>query len=133
MYVNSQAGGTSQAFPDVCKTPAPNGTVPVPYPNIAQGSMAKVNTASKKVLIQNMNGHTQQTVIAISNGDEAGTAGGTTSGKFIGPMKWKASSKKVKFENKPVTRMNDATGQNGNNPNASGTTIAPSQTKVRAN
>lgn len=133
MYVNSQAGGTSQANPDVCKTPAPSGTIPVPYPNIAQGAMAKVDTASKKVLIQNMNGHTQQTEIAMSSGDEAGTAGGVVSGKFIGPLKWKASSKKVKFENKPVTRMNDATGQNGANPNAMGSTIAPSQTKVRAN
>ena len=36
--VHKDSGGASIAFPDVCKTPAPGGPIPIPYPGSAQGS-----------------------------------------------------------------------------------------------
>ena len=34
--VSKDSGGTTIAFPDVCKTPSPAGPIPIPYPNIAK-------------------------------------------------------------------------------------------------
>ena len=39
--VHKDSGGTTIAFPDVCKTPSPAGPVPIPYPNIAKSSEPK--------------------------------------------------------------------------------------------
>ena len=36
--VHKDSGGAIIAFPDVCKTPAPGGPIPIPYPGVAQGS-----------------------------------------------------------------------------------------------
>ena len=36
--VHKNSGGVTIAFPDVCKTPAPAGPVPIPYPNAAQSA-----------------------------------------------------------------------------------------------
>jgi len=33
--VHKTSSGLSIAFPDVCKTPAPGGPIPIPYPNIS--------------------------------------------------------------------------------------------------
>ncbi len=34
--VHKSSNGVTIAFPDVCKTPAPGGPIPIPYPNISQ-------------------------------------------------------------------------------------------------
>jgi len=36
--VHKDSSGVTIAFPDVCKTPAPAGPVPIPYPNIGKSS-----------------------------------------------------------------------------------------------
>ena len=72
--VHASSGGTSTAFPDTCKTPAPSGTVPIPYPNVAMSSdTADASTSVKAdgngVCVQGSN-------FSTSSGDEAGSAGG---------------------------------------------------------
>ena len=57
---HKSGGGTTVAFPDVCKTPSPAGPVPIPYPNIskstdtAKGSK-KVKTDGKMPMIKGSN------------------------------------------------------------------------------
>ena len=80
-----QGGGTSIAFPDVCKTPAPPAPfVPIPYPNSQfQKNLKKAN----KVDAQAGAGNTKAIALqkeAIGNlkmsvGDEAGTLKGVVS------------------------------------------------------
>ena len=36
--VHKSSNGVTIAFPDVCKTPAPSGPIPIPYPNIAKST-----------------------------------------------------------------------------------------------
>lgn len=42
--VHKNSEGVTVAFPDVCKTPAPGGPIPIPYPNIAQSSDATMES-----------------------------------------------------------------------------------------
>ncbi|MGR3792878.1 PAAR-like domain-containing protein [Vannielia sp. SX4] len=66
------------AFPDVCKTPAPGGPVPIPYPNIAaagpkQGKKVKVEQSLRQAGYKGIRVQTM--------GDEAGTAKGLVGAK----------------------------------------------------
>ena len=125
----TQMGGMCFAFPDVCKTPTPAGPVPIPYPNISQPMLA-VNT-STKVFVQFMPAVTMKSQIPISNGDEAGSAGGVVSGVFIGPTTFSKGSSKVIVEGMPWVNLTAMTRHNGMCPNhPAGAVVAPSQTKV---
>jgi hypothetical protein len=126
MFANTQAGGTDQATPDVCKMPTPGGPVPTPYPNIAQGTAA--TGAAYKVLMSGAPAHNLGTSIPMSNGDNAGTLGGVASNRFMGKSRHTAGAAKVLVAGKPATRMGSPTSQN--NGNAVGARIAPSQRKV---
>ena len=73
-------GISTATLPDVCNTPTPGGPVPMPYPNV---SMSNALADGTTVTADGGN------MIAISGskyrtstGDEAGTAGGVTSGTF---------------------------------------------------
>ena len=71
------SGITTATIPDVCKTPSPGGPVPVPYPNIAQSiTLTNGTTTVKgdKVMAAN-----KGSKFALSNGDNAGVAGGVKS------------------------------------------------------
>ena len=64
-----KSGGICFAFPDVCKTPSPSGTVPIPYPNTGQMSDANPVTTTVKaggnwIIIENSE-------IGTTVGDEA--------------------------------------------------------------
>jgi hypothetical protein len=123
------AGGQAMGTPDVCLTPAPPAPpVPVPYPNIAMMNLATGFVPT--VLVGGMPALNMQSMISISSGDEAGVNGGVASGTFIGPAKFLKGSAKVQIGGQPSVRMTDSTGQNGSTPNAVGTVMAPSQTKV---
>jgi hypothetical protein len=125
----TQAGGICFAFPDVCKVPTPAGPIPTPFPNIAQLMLA-VNT-STKVFVQFMPAVTMKSQIPLSNGDEAGSAGGVVSGVFIGPASFSKGSSKVIVEGMPWVNLTAMTRQNGTAPNhPAGAVIAPSQSKV---
>ncbi len=45
--VHKSSNGATIAFPDVCKTPAPGGPIPIPYPNI--GTSADTAKGTKRV------------------------------------------------------------------------------------
>lgn len=127
MFAVTKQNGQCMAMPDVCKTPAPPAPpVPIPYPNIAMPMMG--NPATTKVMISGMPALNKASKIPMSNGDQAGVAGGLASSKIMGPAEFIMSSMKVKLEGNPAVRLGDTTKQNDGN--AVGAVIAPSQAKV---
>jgi len=111
--VHASSGGMATAFPDACLTPAPAGTIPIPYPNIAMSSDTADATTSVKadgngVCIQGSN-------FSTSSGDEAGSSGGVVSGKTKGKAEFINYSFDVQFEGKPVARALDNMLQNDKN------------------
>jgi len=130
--ISTNAGGMCMAFPDVCKTPMPPaGPVPLPYPNIGQLTSADGGTLSTKVKILNKQVATQKTAIPQSQGDQAGSAGGVTSGTVGDKITYTKGSGKVVIEGDPAVRVLDTTAHNGASANApSGAQLAPSQAKV---
>ncbi|MBZ0120572.1 MAG: DUF4150 domain-containing protein [Sandaracinaceae bacterium] len=129
---STNGGGICNAFPDVCKTPAPPAPfAPIPYPNIGQCTQAKGSTCSSKVKILNKKTFTKQTELSRSMGDEAGTLKGMISSVNMDAVKRTMSYSKVKCEGAEITTVLKMTGHNGSNANAPpGTQTAPSQTKV---
>jgi hypothetical protein len=107
------SGGMCIAFPDVCKTPTPGGTVPIPYPNL--GDLGQAVKVSTKVKIKGKPVILEDSEIPATSGDEAGSAGGVTSGCIKGKVAFTTFSSKVKVEGKGVVRMGDSTQQNKGN------------------
>lgn len=108
------SGGSGTAFPDVCLSPppAPTGPVPVPYTNkLSAGDLAD---GSVSVKIQgNPTALKDQSYISTSTGDEGGNQGGgvlthKTKGKAVATF-W---SMTVKIEGANVVRHGDPAGQN---------------------
>ncbi len=118
---------TSLGFPDICKTIVGPVIVPIPYPNIASTSMAIPNVLN--IFITAMPVHNLLTTTPLTNGDNAGVAGGLISQIMMGPSKHLKGSVKVFKSCMPATRMLDPTGQNGMLPNTLGVTLSPSQVK----
>jgi hypothetical protein len=113
--VHSGSNGTTIAFPDVCKTPAPPAPfVPIPYPNIAKSSdtasgASKVKCDGNPVAVKDSN-------FKMSTGDEAGSAGGgMVSAKIKGKAEFINFSFDVKFEGKNVPRAMDMMLHNDKN------------------
>lgn len=128
---STTGGGNCLAAPDVCivPVPPPSSPVPTPFPNTAMMNQAqktsmKVKFVNKEVVVENSE-------IPQSQGDEAGSNGGVTSGSVMGKVTVKLGSQMVKAEGKPVAYLTSLTQHNGANANApAGAQIAPSQTKV---
>ena len=129
MFANCSLSGMHFGFPDVCLTPTPAGPVPIPYPNLATLPMALPPTTSLKHLISMMPAHNMGTTIPMSNGDNAGVAGGVASGMMMGPARNTFGSVKVFTGGMPATKMLSPTMQNMTNCPC-GTTLVPSQFKV---
>lgn len=105
--------GICFAFPDVLNTPSPSGTVPLPYPNIAQlsaaqGTATTVNAGGKPVILKDSQ-------IPNSSGGEPGSGGGVTQPHYLGACTFADSSLTVKANGKGIVRQFDATEQNGGN------------------
>lgn len=117
-------------LPDVCKVPAPPAPpVPIPFPNTAQ--CANAQKTSTKVMIENKDTIVENSEIASSQGDEAGTAGGVVSNVNMNKVVFKLGSSKVKAEGKGVCYVSGMTAHNGSNANMpAGMQAAPSQGKV---
>ncbi len=115
------SGGISTATaPDVCKTPAPGGLVPVPYPNIAFSKHLRKGTKTVKVDGGNP-AAIKGSEFTTSTGDEPGTAGGVKSGTFKKEATWLTYSMDVKMEGKNVCRLTDKMLMNhGNTVNMGG-------------
>lgn len=107
------SGITSATIPDVCKTPSPGGPVPVPYPNVAQSiTLAGGTTSVKgdKVMAAN-----KGSKFLLSNGDNAGVAGGVKSSTFMKEATWILYSFDVKLNKKNACRLTDKMFHNAEN------------------
>lgn len=133
--VCTRAGGQGFAFPDVCKVPAPPAPpVPTPFPNIAMLNQANAGTCSKKVKVMNQPVITKMSEVTRTMGDEAGVAGGVSSGTNMDKATFKTGVTTVKVEGNDVINMLKPTAHNGASANApAGSVIAPGQTKVVVN
>src|SRR5512138_1568550 len=101
--VNADTNGTTIAFPDVCKTPAPPAPpIPIPYPNIAMSSDTAKGT--KKVKVEGKPVCVKDSNFSKSTGDEAGTLKGLVSNKNMGKAEFVNFSMDVQFEGKNVPR-----------------------------
>jgi hypothetical protein len=111
--VHKTSNGISQAFPDVCKTPAPPSPspVPIPYPNIAMSTDAADTASSVKADGNPIMLNTSK--YAMSTGDEAGSLFGVMSNKVKGSANPQMWSMDVKAEGKNVFRQLDIMLQNG--------------------
>lgn len=127
MFAATIQTGQVMCMPDVCKTPTPAGPVPIPYPNTAMNMMAAPPVV--KVLIANSPAINKGSKISMSNGDQAGTAGGgVVSGSFMGKCEFMTCSFKVKVGGKPAIRQMDQAQSNKGN--CFGSLMQPSQAKV---
>lgn len=126
-FMLNNAGALAMAsVPDVCKTPSPAGPVPMPYPNIATTQMADPAQISRKVLVCGLPALHQASKIVMSQGDEAGCAGGgVVSSTLMGSVCFLNGSFKVMVEGKPAVRLGTLTGHNGCPQNTVGTVSAP--------
>ncbi|WP_412068651.1 DUF4150 domain-containing protein [Rubrivirga sp. IMCC43871] len=113
--VHKSSNGTTIAFPDVCKTPAPPAPfVPIPYPNIAMST--DTAKGSKKVKMDGNPICTKDSNFKMSTGDEAGSAGGgIVSAKIKGKAEFVMFSFDVKVEGKNVARAFDLMLHNDKN------------------
>lgn len=113
--VHKGSNGISMAtIPDVCKTPSPGGPVPIPYPNISQSVTLDKGTTTVKadggMMIANKGSE-----FSLSNGDNAGIAGGVKSSTFMKESTWILYSFDVKMDGKNVARLTDKKFQNHEN------------------
>ena len=131
MFMLNNGGAMANATaPDVCKTPSPAGPQPIPYPNIATTDMADPGGLVNNVLVAGMPAMNQASKVTLSNGDQAGAAGGVVSAKIMGEMAFVTGSQQVNVGGKPAVRVTDQTSHNGSPPNTMGMVSAPSQTQV---
>ncbi len=109
----TQMGGMCLGFPDVCKTIVGPAVVPIPYPNIAATPMAIPGTTCVKTFATMMPIHVMGSMVPLTNGDQAGVAGGLVSQLIMGPETDMLGSTGVFFEGRPGTYMGTISAQNG--------------------
>jgi len=113
--VHKGSNGISMAtIPDVCKTPSPAGPVPIPYPNVSQSTMLDKGTTTVKA-DGGMMIAVKGSEFSMSNGDNAGTAGGVKSSTFMKESTWILYSFDVKMDGKNACRLSDKKFQNHEN------------------
>ena len=112
--VHKGSNGISAAtIPDVCKTPSPGGPVPIPYPNVSQSATLAKGTTTVKA--DGMMAAIKGSEFSLSNGDEAGVAGGVKSSTFIKESTWILYSFDVKMDGQGACRLSDKKFQNHEN------------------
>lgn len=113
--VHKGSNGVSVAtIPDVCKTPSPGGPVPIPYPNISQSATLDKGTSTVKA-DGGMMIATKGSEFSLSNGDNAGVAGGVKSSTFMKESTWILYSFDVKMDGSNACRLTDKKFQNHQN------------------
>jgi hypothetical protein len=106
-------GISTATIPDVCKTPSPGGPVPIPYPNIANSitlSSGTTTVKGDKAMAAN-----RGSKFSLSNGDNAGVAGGVKSSTFMKEATWILYSFDVKMDGKNTARLSDKMFHNAEN------------------
>ena len=113
--VHQKSCGTTIAFPDVCKTPAPvpSGFVPIPYPNVAMSK--DTSQGAKKVKAKGCPICVKTSNFMMSTGDEAGAMMGMVSSKIKGKAEFLMCSFDTKAEGKGITRALDIMLHNDKN------------------
>lgn len=112
--VHKGSNGISMAtIPDVCKTPTPGGPVPIPYPNISQSAMLAKGTTTVKA--DGMMVAIKGSEFSLSNGDNAGVAGGVKSSTFMKESTWLLYSFDVKMDGQNACRLTDKKFHNHEN------------------
>jgi uncharacterized Zn-binding protein involved in type VI secretion len=112
--VHKGSNGISMAtIPDVCKTPSPGGPIPIPYPNISQSATLDKGTTTVKA--DGMMIATKGSEFSLSNGDNAGVAGGVKSSTFMKESTWILYSFDVKMDGSNACRLTDKKFQNHEN------------------
>ena len=113
--IHKGSNGISMAtVPDVCKTPSPGGPIPLPYPNISQSATLDKGTTTVKA-DGGMMIAIKGSEFSLSNGDNAGVAGGVKSSTFMKESTWILYSFDVKMDGKNVCRLSDKKFQNHEN------------------
>jgi len=113
--VHKGSNGVSIAtIPDVCKTPSPAGPVPIPYPNISQSATLDKGTTTVKA-DGGMMIAIKGSEFSLSNGDNAGVAGGVKSSTFMKESTWILYSFDVKMDGQGACRLTDKKFQNHEN------------------
>jgi len=113
-------------FPDVCNTPTPAGPVPIPYPNIADHSMASATVTN--VRINMMDALNMMSQVPMSSGDEAGSAHAT----IKGTQRYTMGMPNIRLNMMPAITLASITSHNqGNCP--IGAVLVPSAPNVRFN
>lgn len=111
--VHKDSGGLSVACPDCCKLQTPVAVVILPLPNMA--SSKKLSKGSKKVSCDQNPVALADSVIAETDGDQAGPQGGVASGKIKGKAELTNTSFDVKIEGKGTARAMDPVLHNDKN------------------
>jgi hypothetical protein len=114
-------------IPDVCKTPSPAGPVPIPYPNVSQSATLDKGTSTVKVDGGNM-AAIKGSEFSLSNGDNAGVAGGVKSSTFMKESTWILYSFDVKLDGQGACRLMDKKLQNHENTVDMGGALGPTAT-----
>ena len=112
------AKSTAFAFPNVCKTTIPGvGTVPIPYPNIAQlADASPVSDTNGDLLVKGSKVLLENSKVTSSSGDEpADPSSGVSSGTKSGECSMSQFSQSVFYNGKGIVRFGDQTSQNGGN------------------
>lgn len=123
--VHKGSNGVSIAtVPDVCKTPSPGGPVPIPYPNISQSVTLSKGTTTVKA-DGGMMIAIKGSEFSLSNGDNAGVAGGVKSSTFMKESTWILYSFDVKMDGGNACRLTDKKFQNHENTVDLGGTFQP--------
>ncbi len=105
---------STATIPDVCKTPSPGGPVPIPYPNISQSITLDKGTTTVKA-DGGMMIAIKGSEFSLSNGDNAGVAGGVTSSTFMKESTWILYSFDVKMDGQNACRLTDKKFHNHEN------------------
>ncbi|CAM3697014.1 DUF4150 domain-containing protein [Bordetella tumulicola] len=120
---------TSATVPDVCWTPAAPSPIPMPYPNFAMSDMADPASIVENVLVVAMPALNMGSMLLLSQGDEAGTAGGGVAcAEIMGMAEFVDGSPNVMVGGMPGVSLTGMTTQNANN--TIGLVVSPSQVIV---
>ena len=123
-FFHKGSGGTAKAYPDVCLSPPPPPTGPVPVPYLNSLTASDLANGSKSVKIQGKpTALEDSSYVSTSTGDEGGTqGGGVVTQKIKGKGYFTLWSFDVKVEGKGVDRHHDPMLQNCASPPGNGLT-----------